>query len=162
MATLWQIDEEIMACIDQETGEIIDGERLDALQMERKTKLENVALWVKNLEADAVAFKAEKQAFEAREKAALNKAKGLKEWLGKALQGAKFTTEKCAVSFRKSEAVEIADEGVFAVWASETGHNDLLTFKAPTVNKTAVKAALKSGLEIPGAAVAERLNINIK
>ena len=111
MATLWQIDEEIMACIDQETGEIIDGERLDALQMERKAKLENVALWVKNLEADAAAFKAEKQAFEAREKAATNKAKGLKEWLGNALQGAKFATEKCAVSFRKSEAVEIADEG---------------------------------------------------
>lgn len=161
MATLWQIDEEIMACIDQETGEIIDGERLDALQMERKAKLENVALWVKNLEADAAAFKAEKQAFEAREKAAANKVKGLKEWLGKALQGAKFATEKCAVSFRKSEAVEIADEGTLRTWAV-VNRPELLRIREPEIDKTEVKKALKAGEEIPGAAVAEKLNINIK
>lgn len=161
MATLWQIDEEIMACIDQETGEIIDGERLDALQMERKAKLENVALWVKNLEADAAAFKAEKQAFEAREKAALNKAKGLKEWLANALQGAKFATEKCAVSFRKSEAVEISDEGTLRTWAV-VNRPELLRIREPEIDKTEVKKALKAGEEIPGAAVAEKLNINIK
>lgn len=161
MATLWQIDEEIMSCIDQETGEIIDGERLDALQMERKAKLENVALWVKNLEADAAAFKAEKQAFEAREKAALNKAKGLKEWLANALQGAKFATEKCAVSFRKSEAVEISDEGTLRTWAV-VNRPELLRIREPEIDKTEVKKALKAGEEIPGAAVAEKLNINIK
>ena len=34
--TLYEIDNAILSCTDQETGEIIDQEALDALQMERK------------------------------------------------------------------------------------------------------------------------------
>ena len=43
--TIFEIDEAILECVDLETGEIIDAERLDALQMERDKKIENVALW---------------------------------------------------------------------------------------------------------------------
>lgn len=43
MPSLYEIDAGILACIDQETGEILDVERLDALQMERRTKIEGVA-----------------------------------------------------------------------------------------------------------------------
>ena len=35
MANLYDINSEILSCIDAETGEIIDVERLQALQMER-------------------------------------------------------------------------------------------------------------------------------
>ena len=38
---LYEIDAAILGCIDQETGEVIDPEQLDALQIERETKLEN-------------------------------------------------------------------------------------------------------------------------
>ena len=38
MATLYDIDQAILACIDLETGELIDPERLEALQMERSQK----------------------------------------------------------------------------------------------------------------------------
>ena len=41
--TIYEIDQAIMECVDFETGEIIDTEQLDELQMERDTKLENVA-----------------------------------------------------------------------------------------------------------------------
>ena len=67
MASLYEIDNAIMECIDPETGEIIDAERLTALQMERDKKIEGVACWVKNLDADAAAYKAEKDAFAARQ-----------------------------------------------------------------------------------------------
>lgn len=50
---LYEINEAILGCIDQETGEVIDPEKLDALTMERETKLENVALWIKDLKAEA-------------------------------------------------------------------------------------------------------------
>ena len=69
MATLYEIDNAIMECIDFETGEIVDFERLEELQMERERKLENVALWIKNLKSDADAIKAEKQVLDEREKA---------------------------------------------------------------------------------------------
>ena len=55
MANLFEIDRAIMdameKCIAPETGEI-DGEiytELEALQMERTKKIENIACWIKNL-----------------------------------------------------------------------------------------------------------------
>ena len=60
---LYEIDEQILGCIDAETGEIIDADMLNALQIERDAKIENVALWIKDLKAEAEAYKAEKQAY---------------------------------------------------------------------------------------------------
>ena len=69
MRALYDIDQEILACIDDETGEILDVEKLDALQMERERKLEGVALWVKDLKAEAAAVKEEADKLTARKKA---------------------------------------------------------------------------------------------
>lgn len=59
---LYEIDQAILACIDPETGELIDEAALVSLQMERADKIRNVALWVKNLNASVVALKAERDA----------------------------------------------------------------------------------------------------
>ena len=162
MATLYEIDNAIMECIDFETGEIVDFERLEELQMERERKLENVALWIKNLKSDADAIKAEKQVLDEREKAARNKFERLTEYLSNALDGQKMTTSKVAISFRKSESVEIPDETMFADWAAKYYHDDLLNYKAPTPNKTAIKAALKDGALIKGATLITKNNMQIK
>ena len=103
---LYEIDKAILACIDPETGELIDEEALAALQMERTEKIKNVALWLKNLNASVTALKAERDAFDERMKAAQKKADGLKKYLADALQGQKFSTDECAVSFRRSVAVD--------------------------------------------------------
>lgn len=155
MPNLYEIDQAIMECIDNETGEILDSARLDALQMERNSKIENVACWIKNLSADALAYKAEKEAFAEREKKALKKAEELKAWLAGVLEGQKFSTWRCAVSFRKSEAVEITDEGSIP--------REMLTEKITySPNKTVIKEAIKAGQEIAGAQLVERLNASIK
>lgn len=155
MASLYEIDQEIMMCVDQETGEIIDPERLDALQMARNDKVEAVALWIKNLQADANAFKAEKDAFADRERKALAKIDSLKKWLTMACDGQKFTTWRCAISFRKSERVEIADESKIP--------QDYLTCKTKIEpDKAAIKEALKDGEIIEGCALVTHYNPNIK
>ena len=110
MANLYEIDQGILECIDLETGEVIDPDRLESLQMERDQKIENVACWIKNLLSDAEAIKAEKEALAKRQVAALAKAEQLKQWLTNALEGQKFSTARCAVSFRRSEKVEVLDE----------------------------------------------------
>lgn len=74
---LYEIDAAITACIDPETGELIDEAALVSLQMERADKIRNVALWVKNLNASVVALKAERDAFDERLKAAQKKADAL-------------------------------------------------------------------------------------
>lgn len=160
--TLYEIEQAILECCDLETGEVIDPAKLDALQMERTAKLEGVTLWIKNLESDITAYKAEMASFAERRKVAENKLDGLKRYLTQALGGQKFQTDKCAVSFRKSVAVEIADEAAFKAYAVANGHADLLTIQEPTISLTKVKNAMKGGEKLPGAAWVERQNIQIK
>ena len=157
--TIYEIDQAIMECVDLETGEIIDTEQLDKLQMERDTKLENVACWIKDLKAEAEALKNEKQALAERQKVAENKAESLKKWLAYALQGEKFKTTKCAISFRKREAVEVTDEGLNNLMKE---HDELLTYKAPEPNKTAIKQALKDGLNVDGVQLVQNVSTIIK
>ena len=157
--TIYEIDQAIMECVDLETGEIIDTEQLDKLQMERDAKLENVACWIKDLKAEAEALKNEKQALAERQRVAENKAESLKKWLAYALQGEKFKTSKCAISFRKSEAVEVTDEGLNNLMKE---HDELLTYKAPEPNKTAIKQALKDGLNVAGVQLVQNTSTIIK
>lgn len=157
--TIYEIDQAIMRCVDLETGEIIDTEKLDKLQMERDTKLENVACWIKDLKAEAEALKAEKQALAERQKVAENKAESLKKWLAYVLDGQKFSTPKCAVSFRKTEAVEVTTDGLNNLMKE---HDELLTYKTPEPNKTAIKQAIKDGLNVAGVQLVQNVSTIIK
>lgn len=155
MANLYEIDQGILECLDLETGEVIDPERLENLQMERSQKIENVVLWIKNLLSDADAIKVEKDALAEREAKCRKKAEDLKGWLGNALDGQKFSTAKCAVSFRRSEKVMILDEKMVPL--------DLMipqvSFKP---DKAAIKEQLKDGKEVCGCCLVENLNPQIK
>ena len=156
---LYEIDNAILDCIDLETGEVIDTERLDALQMERDAKIENVACWIKELKAEAEAIKQEKLVLADRQRVAENKAESLKKWIAYALDGQKFSTAKCAVSFRNTESVEVTEEGLEALMKE---HDELLTYKAPEPNKTAIKQALKDGLTVEGVELVRNTNVIIK
>lgn len=157
--TIYEIDQAIMECVDLETGEIIDTEQLDKLQMERDTKLENVACWIKDLKSEAEALKNEKQALAERQRVAENKAESLKKWLAYVLDGQKFSTSKCAVSFRKTEVVEVTTEGLNNLMED---HDELLTYKAPEPNKTAIKQAIKDGLNVEGVQLVQNTSTIIK
>lgn len=155
MATLYHIDQAILNCIDMETGEIIDIEQLERLKIERDAKIENVICWIKNLESDAAAIKAESKILTDRANKAENKAAELKEWLVGALGGQKFDSPRCAVSWRKSEALEIEDEkkipNAYKVAKIE--------YKP---DKTYIKNLIKSGTDVPGCKVVRKLNAQIK
>lgn len=158
MSNLYEIEQEIMSCVDMETGEIVDFEKLDALTIERDSKIENLALWVKNLEADAQAYKAEKDSFAQKQKVAENKAKSIKEYLSRYLAGNAFKTTRVNVGFRKSESVD-----VFSIDALiQYGNDDYLKYKEPEADKTAIKNAIKAGANIPGCVLVEKQNIQIK
>ena len=157
--TIYEIDKEILNCIDPETGEIIDIDRLNDLQLERDVKIENVACWIKELKAEAEAIKAEKLVLAERQRVAENKAESLKKWLAYALQGEKFKTAKCSVSFRKTESVEVTDEGLSNLMKE---HDELLTYKAPEPNKKAIKDAIKDGLNVQGVRLECNTNVIIK
>ena len=152
--TLYEIDQAIMECVDLETGEIIDTEQLDKLQMERDDKLENVACWIKELKVEAEALKAEKQVLAERQKVAENKMESLKKYLAYALDGKAFETTRASVTFRKSQAVEITD-----IYKLDENY---LRYKEPEADKTAIKEALKAGKTVAGATLVENTSVIIK
>lgn len=164
MRALYEINadlEALLGQIDEETGEVMfDPAALDALLMEKQEKIEGVALAVKNLAAEAAAIKTEEDALKERRQRLEKKKDGLLKYLQTALDGEKFETAKVAVSYRKSQKTEITDQDKFMEWASQ--HDEYLTFKAPEPNKTAIKAAIKEGAEIPGAALVDSVSMTIK
>lgn len=156
---LYEIDQAIESLINPDTGEIADFDVFMDLQMEREAKIENVALLIKNLTADAKAIKAEKNALAEREAATENKVERFKNYLKDILCGEKFSTPKVAISFRKSAAVEV-DEG-FAEWAKEHAEQ-FLKYSEPGIDKAAIKIALASGETVAFAKMVENQNIQIK
>ena len=162
---LYKIDKAIEEAInlgtDPETGELLNVDELEALMIEKQTKTENIALWIKNLRSDIEAMKAERDSFNQRIKTATNKMESLKDYLAFCLNGEKFETERVKVSYRKSEQFSISDEAAFILWA-QTGGDSFLRYKTPEIDKTKIKDVLKAGFEVPFATIEEKQNLQIK
>ena len=162
MATLYEISQEILNCVqvedgttvNVETGEVINLEKLDALKMQKSDKVRNIALFIKNLKADAKAYKEEKEAFYARQKAAENKAAQLENYLSHVLDGEKVKEKEFSISWRKSKAVNILDEKQIP--------KDFLIPQPDKIDKAGIRAALKDGGKVPGAELKENVSIQIK
>lgn len=157
---LYEIEWEILNCVDEETGEIIDINRLMELQCEKERKIENIGLWYKNLVSDAQAIKLEIDALSERKKKAESKAEQLKALLDNILYNSKFETPKICMFYRKSKSTEVSEE--FIAWAQGSGHDEYLTYKEPVPNKTVIKDAILSGMDIEYAAIVEKNNLIIK
>ena len=163
MRSLYEIDQELLDCVDMETGEILDTEKLDALQMERERKLEGVALWIKDLNYEAAAVKEEADKLTARKRALDNKVTALKVWLLQALDGEKLKTPRCNVYQTHSQRLTVDDEGRLISFLEELEEPDrFLKFKDPELRKDEIKKALKDGFVIPGAALETTESVVIK
>lgn len=176
---LYEIDQEIQKildamCVDEETGEVIlDTEALNALQEARQDKLENAALYVKDLEATASAIKEEEKKLSERRKAMENKAGRIREWIMFNLNGEKISTPRVALSARAGQpSAKIDDINKIKDWyfdnyvyrdrdgltKEELEERDRITllldfnFGDPTVSKAGLKKLL-ADYEIPGAHV---------
>ena len=160
--SLYEIDQSILALVDPETGEILDENAFDLLQMERETKLENVACWIKNMSAESAAIRQEEINLAERRKVLERKCERLKKYLSEALNGEKFQTAKCAVTYRKVSKVEISDARRVAEWCEDNGFGDLVVYSDPTVSKNELAKILRAGTQIPGAVMAEGTSMGVK
>lgn len=159
--TLYEIDSRIRAAIDagftvdEDTGEVTGMEELEALESERNDKIEAICCVIKEMDAATKAFKDEIAAMKERSEKIGKKRERLANYLKESLAGDNFATARCAVSYRKSTSVEITDD-------------DLLPdeFKVPkitfTPDKVGIKTAIKGGVDVPGAAIKETVNMIVK
>lgn len=155
--TLFEIDKAIADFEFEvnEDGEILNPNALEELEMAREQKIENVGLYIKNLEAEATAVENQEKIFADRKKRIRKKIEGLKGFLGYALDGQKFKTDRVEMSFRKSESVHITDE-----YLIPDEYKLFTVVKKP--DKAVIKKALKDGKEIMGCELLEKQNISIK
>lgn len=165
---LYEITTELQQFLDLvEQGEIpaeAVEDTLTSLKGEFEDKANNIACAIKNLLADVDAIKAEEKNLAERRKVKENAVERMKQYLTEQMLSAKIDkleTPQNKISFRTSKAVSIENEELFVAWA-KANNADLLTYKEPTINKTAIKQALSNGEYVEGATIVENKNIQIK
>lgn len=128
-------------------------ESLSAIKEMFEDKAVNIALHIKTLDAEVEAIKAEKMRLAARQSQKEKLAARLREYLVSSMQQVKLkrinSDPRVTISFRVNPpSVSIGDEKAFVEWAAKN-HDELLKYKDPEIDKTAVKKALKEELDLP-------------
>lgn len=155
MANIFEINEAIRGCVDAETGEIIDIELLEQLQMARDEKIENAAMLRKEYAALEEALGDEIERLRVRKEQALKNKERLETYITTALDGDKFESAKCKITFRASESLVISE-------SAEIPDEYIVIKETRSPDKKALKDALKHGTEIPGCVIERKLNPQIK
>lgn len=154
---LWEIDDDIRNFefeIDEETGEILNPYALDDLQMERESKIENIACLIKELRAEADAITNEAKSLKERADKRKNKADRLEDYLDYALQGNAFSTTRCEVTYKKSYETIIDDINSIP----KEFIKEVVDIKP---DKMAIKKAINGGTSVNGAHILEKNNIKV-
>lgn len=172
--TLYDVDERLVTLIndhfDIEDGIIYETEeelskKIDEVNLDLDTKIENIGCYIKNLEADVEALKKEEDNLEARRKQAERKIDGLKRYLNGYLMACypndadrakwKFKSPKVVLGYRKSSSVEVPD-----IEKLDKKYLKITTKVDP--DKKAIGQAIKNGEEVQGAFIKQNINLNIK
>lgn len=160
--SLYHIDQALENLVDHDTGEVLDFDAFEELQMARDAKIEGIVCWTKNLAAEAKAIREEEKELAERRRALEAKRDKLLGYVDRALDGAPFQTARCSVTYRKSTAVEITSMEALVKWCMDNGYDGKVAYAAPTVNKSDITALLKAGTAIDGAELVTRLNMGVK
>lgn len=161
MKTLFNIGQEqkqILAEIETNEGEITMAiqERIDLLAENFEEKAVAYSYVIKQVESEESIIDAEIKRLQELKKKAAKVSDYLKERIAGAMIDFgydKIETPTLKLSFRKSEAVEVVDESLLA--------QKFFNYK-PTIDKTAIKNAIKAGEEVTGARIISNLNLQIK
>ena len=144
--------------VDDETGEILNAEDFNAVEIEAHEKLENTGLYVRELTAEADALKAEIDRLADRKRSLEKRATFLK---GLMLQGLdalgtpKLKTPMVTISIRTSKAVELDAD------ALDVLPEGFIRIKREA-DKTAIKAAIEGGFDVPGAHLVENRSLTMR
>ena len=172
---LYDIDSKLLELLERgfnseclnEDGEI-DEEKaqafLVAIQGQRNDKIENIALYIKNLRASAKSIKEEIAVFDARKKAKERKADTLERYLATSLSAfgeKKFETTRVELTLRKSKQIKIDGENERPIEKLIPKEYVRETVKY-SADKTALKKALEMGEIIDGVRIEEIQNLQIK
>ena len=139
---------------------------LEGIEGEFDEKAESIAVYIKQLKAEAKMLKAEKAAIAKRQSQKEKQAESLKTYLFKSMQALgrqKIDMPRAVMSLKKNApSLVIDDEISFVEWAEEHNLDHLLKYSMPEVKKNDVKALCKKGEEIPFVHIEAKQSLSIK
>lgn len=159
MPSLYELTQDVMYLQRMlEDGDIDEQTYKDSVEsMCVDGKMENICKVIRNLEAQASAYKAEIDRMSARKKTLENSVQRLKDSMLTylvATNEAKVQSDLFTVSVGKSKSVHVWDETLLP--------EEYLTFQPAKVNKAAISKALKEGEEVAGAELVENQFLSIR
>ena len=138
---------------------------LESIEGEFDMKAENIAVFIKEIKAEADLLKAEEQSLKKRRQTKERQIDSLKTYLLTQMQEigkSKIDTQKALISIRNNApALVVDDELSFIRWA-EQNNDGLLKYSMPEIRKSDVKKAVKAGDEIPFVHMEKSTSVIIK
>ena len=138
---------------------------LSGIEAEFDVKAENIACYIKNMNAEIKALKAEEDALKRRRKAFENSVDRLKGYLlgsMNAIGRRKIDTPRACLSVRRNaESIVIDDPAQFIRWA-QTHRDNLLKYAEPEIRKTDAKKLVQAGEELPFVHLTRTESLQIK
>ena len=169
--TLYELTDDFLSLMNMLYDEDVDEESLldacEHIEAQIEDKADGYAKIIKGIEVNIDGIKAEEKRLKDRRAALENRAEILKhnlEGTMRAIGKTKFKTDLFSFGIRKNPAsVKIADPATFIEQCQKDGRDDLLRFKDPEIDKTAVKnAILKDGEVIDGAEIVQTEGLQIR
>ncbi len=161
-------DGNIIANVDAYRNKMLTAwfDTLTGIEGEFDEKAESIAIYYKQLLAEAKMLKAEKAAIAKRQSQKEKQAESLKTYLFKSMQvlgRQKIDMPRAVMSLKKNApSLVIDDEISFVEWAEEHNLDHLLKYSMPEVKKNDVKALCKKGEEIPFVHMESKQSLSIK
>jgi len=159
LAAEYRADAEKLADMDLDEQTLADT--LDGLSGELEVKAQNVIMFTRNLEATAAAIKEAEAQMAARRKALENRAAGLRRYVLENMQFAGIQKIECPLfklSIRDNPAaVDIYEPGLIPAQYMKQPEPP-----PPAPDKTAIKAAITAGTDVPGARLTKGTRLDIK
>lgn len=164
MTSIYQIDQNIKNLLDDlpETGEFSNEElhNYEELQMQRAEKQKNTILYYKSIEATELAVNAELERFQKLKASLAKKKQRIADLIAYSMdQGKQLEVDfvTCKAKFKKNPPkVVILDEAELP-----KDYVSVEVKEVTKIDKKAIKEAVKSGREVPGAEVVQEQRLTI-
>ena len=161
-------DGNIIANVDAYRNKMLTAwfDTLTGIEGEFDEKAESIAIYYKQLLAEAKMLKAEKAVIAKRQSQKEKQAESLKTYLFKSMQALgrqKVDMPRAVMSLKKNAPSLVVDDEIsFVEWAEEHNLDHLLKYNMPEVKKNDVKALCKKGEEIPFVHMESKQSLSIK
>ena len=155
---LYELSQNYLAVQEMDLEPETLKDTLDSIEEAIEVKAENIAKWIRNLEADKKAFEEEEKRFKDKKQAADNRIKSLKQYLedNMRLTGkTKFKAGFFSFAIQNNRpSVEVFDEALIP--------KQFLIEQPVKIDRAGIAELLKAGEEVPGAALKQTEGLRIR